>query len=188
MTVESASSTASLDDLLAKLSEPSTVASLNAILDHADLLAMTVHAMDGFFVRGDIIADSLAAGLGELRVAGENIEGIRDVDSTDVLRSILAFATALPSIAPMFTHLSDSGVVDTVIASEIATPQMVEQISKVGRGLSRAAEADPSSRVDVGGPMALYRSLKDPDISRGLSFFLTALKSIGAEIRAGDGR
>lgn len=59
-----------VDTLLAKLDEPRTVAALNNLLEHADLLAILVSGLEGLVRRGEVISDSLASALGELRGTG----------------------------------------------------------------------------------------------------------------------
>lgn len=57
------------DALLSRLEEPQVAAAINDLLDHADVLAVMVVAIDGFVRRGAAIADAFTEALGELRGA-----------------------------------------------------------------------------------------------------------------------
>lgn len=64
-----------LDALAARLQEPKVAAAVHDLLDHTDVLAFAVDALDGFLRRGEVIADSLASGLRDLRDAGGDTAG-----------------------------------------------------------------------------------------------------------------
>src|SRR5690349_24824950 len=53
--------------VIARLSEPQTAAALNTLLDHADLLAISVVALDGLVGRSEVIGDALVSGFDALR-------------------------------------------------------------------------------------------------------------------------
>ncbi|MBK6885325.1 MAG: hypothetical protein IPH03_01935 [Tetrasphaera sp.] len=53
--------------LRAKLDDPQVAASLTRILDHADLLALLVVGLDGAIQRSEVIGNSLAGSLTDLR-------------------------------------------------------------------------------------------------------------------------
>lgn len=56
--------------LRARLEDPRVAAALNELLDRADVIAFLVEGLEGFLRRGEVIADSLADALGDLRGAG----------------------------------------------------------------------------------------------------------------------
>lgn len=58
---------ASAQALLDRLNEPHTAAALHQLLDHAELLAYGVGALDGLARRGEELTDNVAASLDELR-------------------------------------------------------------------------------------------------------------------------
>lgn len=53
--------------LLARLEQPETVAALNRLLDRLDVIVLAADAADGFLRRGDVMTDSVADGIAELR-------------------------------------------------------------------------------------------------------------------------
>jgi hypothetical protein len=55
------------EQLLERLSEPHTLAALNQLLDHAELLAFSASSLDGFIRRGDLLADNVASSVADLR-------------------------------------------------------------------------------------------------------------------------
>lgn len=61
-----------VDALVARLSEPRVAAAVHDLLDHADVVAFAVGALDGFLRRGEVIADSVGDALRDLRGASVN--------------------------------------------------------------------------------------------------------------------
>lgn len=60
------------DKLLARLEEPGVAEALNQLLDHAELLAFSASALDGFVRRSDVIAENVAASMQDVRAMGAN--------------------------------------------------------------------------------------------------------------------
>lgn len=169
--------------LRAKLDDPAVAHSLAQILDHADLLALLVESLDGALQRSEVIGDSLIAGLSDFRAmqeAGDN--PLKGIDLKELGASLAQVAQAAPRVTPALVKVVDSGLVDVVMSSGITEPAVIDQVGKLGRGLARGAEQAERNPITVGGPLALLRQLRDPDIARGMSFFLNVLKSMGAEL------
>ncbi|MFC4945129.1 DUF1641 domain-containing protein [Pseudonocardia sp. GCM10023141] len=156
------------DDLLERLDEPKVVAALNTLLDHADLLAVAVVALDGFLSRGDVIADSLFDAVGELRGVTAGASGsLAGIDVKGVVNTVSTLAGPLVAATPALTTLL-AGV------SEPRTVAVVGQLTGAVADADRTASATGPS-----GAFALLRALKDPDVSRGLGFFLALVKAFG---------
>ncbi|MBK6885324.1 MAG: DUF1641 domain-containing protein [Tetrasphaera sp.] len=85
-------------------------------------------------------------------------------------------------VTPAISKVVDSGLIDAVMDSGITEPGVIEQVGRLGRGLAQGAEAARIHEISVSGPLTLLKALKDPDIARGMSFFLNVLKSMGAEL------
>ncbi len=62
------------DQIRDRLDDPTVAASLNALLDHADLLAVLVTGLDGFVRRGDLITDSLTSAVNDFK--GVSVAGV----------------------------------------------------------------------------------------------------------------
>lgn len=172
--------------LRAKLDDPKVAASLAQVLDHADLLALLVVGLDGALQRSEVIGNALAESFTDLRTlqgADDNpLRPLMGIDLKELAGSLAAVAKASPRVTPALTKVVDSGLIDAVMDSGITEPAVIQQVGKLGRGLAQGAEAARSNPINVGGPLALLKQLKDPDIARGLSFFLNVLKSMGAEL------
>jgi len=61
------------EQLLARLSDPQTVESLNKLLDRMDIIVLAVEALDGFLSRADTIADNVSDSVGDLRTRSRNL-------------------------------------------------------------------------------------------------------------------
>lgn len=167
--------TAPIDALKQQLDDPAVASALGNILDHADLLAILIVGLDGFVSRSEVIGDELISSFGEMRglAEGSDLGGINPGGIVDSLKTL---SSALPAL----THMVDSGLLDSLVDS-IAQPAVVEQLAHVTKGVAAGLTAPP---VEVGGALSLLRQLKDPEVSRGLGFALSLLKSIGAELNA----
>ena len=102
--------------------------------------------------------------------------------STGTGESRTTLSATLPKLTPAITRLVDAGLIESVLDSGITSPVVIDQISKLGRGLAVGAEQAATDPVTVPGAFGLLRLLKDPDINRGLGFFLGVVKAIGAEL------
>jgi Protein of unknown function (DUF1641) len=163
------------DELLARLEEPQTVEALNTVLDHADLLAFLVVGLDGFLTRGEVITDSLASGLGELRGSASGGGALARIDFRGLATSLAALSgpavAATPALGELLTGpLADPGTVR--VLGQLA--------SAVGDGWDRTV-AEPGAPTGV---FALARSLKDEDVSRGLGLLIQVAKALGRQLRS----
>lgn len=177
------STTSAGDALRAKLDDPAVAASLARVLDHADLLALMVDSLDGLLQRSEIIGNALADSLGDFKLIEQSEDNpLKGIDLKELAGSLTAIAKASPRVTPAITKVVDSGLIDAVMDSGITEPAVIDQVGRLGRGLAKGAEMAESNPIHVGGPLALLKQLKDPDIARGMSFFLNVLKSMGAEL------
>lgn len=171
----SRTSNAPIDTLKKQLDDPAVASALGDILEHADLLAILVVGLDGFISRSEAIGDELASSFGDLRGLAEGT-GLAGIDASGIIASIKKLSSAMPAL----THMVDSGLLDSLVDS-VAQPAAVEQLGHLTKGVADGLSAPP---VEIGGAFSLLRQLKDPEVSRGLSFGLTMLKSIGSELNS----
>ncbi|MBC7631847.1 DUF1641 domain-containing protein [Aeromicrobium sp.] len=164
--------------LRSQLDDPAVAEALSSLLEHADLLAILVVGLDGFLSRSELIGDEMASSFGELREMLDSPDAT-GVNPREVVSSLVKLSSALPTLSRMV----DSGLLDSLVSS-IAQPETVERLGVVTKGVADGLSAPP---VQVGGPLSLLRQLKDPDVSRGLGFTLTLLKSIGSELNSHSG-
>jgi len=158
--------------LAERLAEPRTAAALNTLLDHVDLLAVLVSGLNGLVSRGDTITESLIDGVTELRSAGEPAR-------TSAVQ-LLATAQQLGTLTPAL--LDKLPVLEALLSSDLADPKAIELAGMVSRAVTAGAGQAQRGEIKVNGVVGLVRSLKDPDISRALSFVLSIAKALGKEL------
>lgn len=90
---------ASAEALLDRLNEPRTAEALHHLLDHAELLAYSAGALDGFIRRGELIADNVAASLDDVRRAVPPESGA-------YLNELAALGKELPALTATATQLA----------------------------------------------------------------------------------
>jgi hypothetical protein len=162
--------------LAERLADPRVAASLNTLLDHADLLAILVTGLDALISRGDTITDSLAGGVRELRAAGEQTQ-------TDAARMV----TALQQLSALAPPLLDKlPVLENLLGSDLADPRVIDIASSASRAIVKGADQAQATQPKITGIRALLRALKDPDVSRALGFVMSIAKALGKELNNAD--
>lgn len=170
------------DQLRDRLDDPAVAASLNNLLDHADLLAILLTGLDGFVRRGDQISETLAEAVDELRTAAStaNVPGLdgvkgelRSVDLQALAASLSSLASALVAATPALNKILKSPLVD---------PQAADVLAELGQAL---VEGKAASEADPGGPkgiFGLWRVTKDKDINRGMGFLVQVARAFGRQL------
>ena len=164
------------DDLIQRLDDPQIASSLAVILDHADLLATIIMGVDGVLRRADVIGDSVASGVNELRNLAAASNGHRPWPSIDVAAlsdSVTRLSAAVVDATP---------ALDRLLHSSLTDPQTADVLAEVGEALvegKRAATEDPRGPKGV---FALMRATKDPDVSRGLGFMIQIARAFGRRL------
>lgn len=170
---------AALAALVSRMRDPQVANSLANLLDHADLLALLVEALDGFVARSEVIGDNLVGGLTELREAGG---GRSEVDLPGLVQSGVSLASVVPKAVPGLVEAVESGAIDKLLAAGVVSAEALPQVELLARGLARGSRQYADAPMQVGGLMSLPKLLKDPDIARALSYFATVAKAVGQEI------
>jgi Protein of unknown function (DUF1641) len=164
------------DDLIQRLDDPQVASSLAVILDHADLLATIIMGIDGVLRRADVIGDSLASGVAEVRELAAASNGQRPWPRIDVAAlsdSVTRLSAAVVDATP---------TLDRLLHSPLTDPQTADVLAEVGEALlegKRAAAEDPRGPKGV---FALMRVTKDPDVSRGLGFMIQIARAFGRRL------
>ncbi|HEV2637787.1 MAG TPA: DUF1641 domain-containing protein [Actinocrinis sp.] len=160
-------------ELLARLEQPRTVEALNVLLDNADLIVFLVTALDGFFRRGEVIADSLAEGASELRGAAGGL-GNGPLAGID-LRGLAASAASLSG--PVVAATPALG---ELLGGPLADPGTVRALSRLAAAL---AEGEQRAAQRPGGAptglLGLLRLLRDEEVSRGLGHLVEVARVLG---------
>jgi uncharacterized protein YjgD (DUF1641 family) len=168
-------------ELLERLSDPKVVEGLTALLDRVDVLAFAVTALDGFLAHSETILNSVIDSAQDAKLT---VEGSRDASGLDLRASADAGAqllSALPRMAPALLRGVDSGAID-----ELTSPALVRTLHMVSEASRDGFET--TSPVTITGPVSVLRALRDPDVARGLSFFVTVARSIGRQLAPGHDR
>ncbi|MCV7031941.1 DUF1641 domain-containing protein [Mycobacterium sherrisii] len=173
------------DQLRDRLDDPAVAASLNDLLDHADLLAILLTGLDGFVRRGDEITDTLASAVDELRTGAReassaNLPGfdgvaseLRSVDMQALAASLASLAAALVTATPALTKILQSPLID---------PRATDVLAELGQAL---VEGKAAAKADPGGPKGLFglwRVTRDKDINRGLGFLVQVARAFGKHL------
>ncbi len=169
------------DSLRERLDDPEVAASLNNLLDHADLLAILVTGLDEMIRRGDEISESLASAVDELKGAAKpgaipGLESLRSVDLQAVAASLASLSGALVNAAP---------ALNTVLTSRLTDPEAAEVLAQLGQAVidgKAAAKADPGGPKGVFG---LWRLTRDKDIVRGMGFMIQVARAFGRRLDQG---
>ncbi len=96
------------DDLIQRLDDPQIASSLAVILDHADLLATLISGLDGLLRRAEVIGDSLASGVAEVRELSASSNGQWPWPSIDVAAlsdSVTRLSAAVVDATPTLDRL-----------------------------------------------------------------------------------
>lgn len=164
------------DRLVQRLDDPEVAASLAQILDHADLLATAVVAIDALLRRADVIGESVASSFAEARqvaAASTQNRSLPKIDIAAVSDTVTRFTAAAVDATPALDRLLHSALVD---------PQTADFLALAGDALlegKQAAESDPRGPKGV---FALMRVAKDPDVSRGLGFMIQVARAFGKRL------
>lgn len=161
MTLAPSTGSAARTHLVDRLGDPSVAASLEVLLDHADLLAILVEGLDGFVARSEVIGDSLVSGL-------------------DDLRGVTGDGGGLDGAAAELGRLKDAAA--SLMQSDLLKPEALEQLGVLSRGLARGGERYAATPVEITGVRSMARLLKDPDIKRALGYVATLAQAIGQEL------
>lgn len=168
------------DLLRERLDDPAVAASLNSLLDHADLLAVLLAGLDGMVRRGDEISETLASAVGELRGPATSLPGLdrarAEFGSVDV-------ASLVVSLAGLTRALVDTmPVLNKLLHSPLADPRAAEVLADIGAAL---VEGELAAQSDPGRPKGLFglwRVSKDKDINRGLGFLIQVARAFGRQL------
>jgi hypothetical protein len=151
--------------LLEQLGDPKTIETLKGLLGRLELASFALESVDGFLQRGDVIAEGVAEGVGDLRKTMPNVDMVQ-------MRKALE---GLPKLVQAGNELVASGLLD---------PAVVSQLAEVGHtfasAYTTAKDTHPEQRTTLG----LMMKLRDPDINRALNFALRLAKAFGRKLNA----
>ncbi len=163
------------DQVREKLDDPQVAASLNSLLEHADLLAILVSGLDGLVRRSDTLSDSLTSAIGDFKGSRADANGAsltQSIPGIDSLRSV-----DLAGLAESFATLSDKVIgatpaLNSLLESRLTDPQAADVLAQLGEALVEAKAATAKSPDGPKGFFGILKATKDPDVIRGIGFLL----------------
>ncbi len=162
-----------VDHVVDRLNDPAVAASLVTLLDHVEVLALMAESLDGFVRRGDVIADSIAEGVAELR----------EVDEAGGARELLSRG---PELIELTTTAADAApALRSLVDSDMLRPEVIAVLSLAADALVEGRRRAETGASDPGGIFGLMRALKDPEVQRGLGFVLEVARALGRGMGAG---
>jgi hypothetical protein len=157
-----------VDRLVDRLNEPRTAASLHQLLDNVELLAVLLSGIDGLARKGEIIGDTLAEVLYEVRAAGR----ATGLDAKETTRQL---ATLIPTLAEA------SPAINRILDSPIVEPEPIAILSETAVALVKGLQAAQANQTMVG-LRGLIKATKDPDVQRGLGFVIEVARVFGRDL------
>ena len=164
------------DELLARLADPQIAWAVSTLLDNADVLAFLAVGLDGFLSRGEVIADSLADGITELRGAAGAAAASGSLPKVD-FRALAGSASALSG--PVVAAAPALG---ELLTGPLGDPRTVRVLSQLASALTEGRDAAEAHPVGPAGAFALLRALKDEEVARGLGFLIQVAKALGRQV------
>ena len=156
------------DPLAAMLADPEIRQSLAVIVANAPTLAALAAMSTALLERGPEITDNINGLVDQLRSSADG-----DVE-------VGAVAADLRDLLPLLTSLSArKDTIQGFLDSPILRPEIVDVIGKVGEAALAADEQTRGRQVDVGGPLAILRKLKDPDVQETMAFLFAFARVFG---------
>jgi hypothetical protein len=108
------------EQLAERLADPRTVDSLLRLLDRLDVIAFTAEALEGFLKRAEVVADSIAQGVADLRrLSGDDTGADLLSRLPQLARAGLRMADAVDK--PEISRLAESGLIE-----RLAEPRTIE--------------------------------------------------------------
>ncbi len=157
-----------VDRLVDRLNEPRTAASLHQLLDNVELLAVLLSGVDGLARKGEIIGDTLAEVLYEVRAAGR----ATGLDAKETTRQL---ATLIPTLAEA------SPAINRILDSPIVEPEPIAVLSETAVALVKGLKAAQANQTMVG-LRGLISATRDPDVQRGLGFVIEVAREFGRDL------
>jgi hypothetical protein len=171
--------------VLARLTEPKTLDTLNQLLDRLPLASFLLDSVEGFIGRGETIADNLADAVGELNL-GEN--GIDPDQLASLMKSLPKLKEAgeklldsdlmgdgLPTVIGAGVSMVESGMLDKDVVSVLG------DLGKKSAQTYREVAEQPVE--PIGGLWATLKATKDPDVQKSVGFFFAFAKAFAKHLK-----
>lgn len=163
-----------VDAVMERLNDPAIASSLVTLLDHAELLSTLVLGLGSFIERSDVVMEGIAESVAEFKATGAPLN---DESELSTLREATAVARQLAASAPLLQQ---------ILGSAMARPETVELLSDVSQAATDGVARARAEDTRVTGPLSAVRTLRDPEVQRGLGVLVEISRSLGRHM--GQGR
>lgn len=174
---------------LALLSDPKTLTSLNSLLQHAELIAYLVGAIDALLKRSDTMVESLGAILHELGAATPGA-GNSLLTLVQTLHERRDYLPRLIVAVPQFTEIIEkiapfvaSEEFNALLDSGIFHPDTVNLLARAGDIFVEAYNDDRTAERRLG-PIGAIRALNDPDVQRVIAWLVNFSRRFGKSLNS----
>jgi hypothetical protein len=159
--------------IAARLDDPGVAAALVTLLDNAELLSTLVLGLVGAVGRSDVILETIASGIREVRDSRSPTPN----PAAPSLGELRAISAALGDAVPTIMEL---------LSSPIVAPETVATVSILGQSATEGVALARRSAPKTLGVVGLVKALKDPDVSRGVGVAIEIAKALGRRIGSAD--
>jgi hypothetical protein len=163
-----------VDAVLERMNDPAIAASLVTLLDNAELISTLVLGLSGFIERSDVIMETVAGSVAEFKASGGPLS---DASELTTIREATAVARQLAASAPLLAQILDSSM---------ARPETVQLLSDVSEAATEGAARARAEDTRVAGGFGALKSLRDPDVQRGLGVLVEIARSLGRHTAPGS--
>jgi uncharacterized protein YjgD (DUF1641 family) len=157
-----------VDHLLNRLNDPVVAASLNSLLDNIELLAVLVAGLDGLARKGEVIGDTIAEVLDQVRSTTQST-------GLDPMQAAQQLGTIIPTLA------AASPAINRILESPIVEPEPIDILSETALALVEGLKAAEAGKTRLG-LRGLLRATRDKDVQRGLGFVVEVARVFGREL------
>lgn len=122
----------SAEQLQNRLNDPEVADGLNRLLDRLDIVSFAVESMDGFIRRGEVIADSVASTVGDLK-------GVGDESSMELLKKAPKMLETGTKLADAAGSMNVDELAKSKVLERLTDPQTLETLNELLDRLPLAA-------------------------------------------------
>ncbi len=150
--------------LVERLTDPTTLAQLNQLLDRLEVADFALSSLNGFLSRGEQITDSLADVVGEMK----------RLDVHESARDLVQLVTKdLPQMTEAANRMIRSGMLN---------PDVVGTLGEIGAVVATAHHEAKQHPPEPVGLFGLLRAMRDPQIQAALAMGLHIAKRLGEHL------
>ncbi len=155
-----------VERLIEKLTDSTTAEYALGIVENLEALYILTVSLNEFLKRGDEIVSSLSEGVGELR-------GV----TSDTMSS---YMDTLKELFQLYRSLGDkSAALGSLLRNQLLEENFISGVTVITKSLAQAHQNTKALNTQTKGIGSLLRSIKDPEVQRGLDFAIELLRSIG---------